>query len=85
MIKYWKDEQQILENICDMMDRAGIPHNCDGDNLIEINEHYKIIMDKSRAPWRCTLFKDDTEIYSSNPTGIILMTKYKLARDDKQA
>ena len=74
-------DEQILCNMCDMMDNANIPHNCNGDNLIEIDKHYKIEINKSTTPWHCTLVHDGNEIYSSNPTGIIIMLKAKLALD----
>lgn len=73
-------DETILGNICDLMDIAKIPHNCNGDNLIEINKEYRIEIDKTTSPWHCTLMKNGEKIYSSNPTGIVLATKAVLAK-----
>lgn len=73
-------DETILGNICDLMDRAKIPHNCNGDNLIEINKEYRIEIDKTTIPWRCMLMKNGEKVYSANPTGIVLATKAVLAK-----
>lgn len=72
-------DEEILVNICHLMDSANIPHNCNGDDLIEIDKNHKIKINKSTIPWRCTLVIDDNEVYSSNPTGIIIFLKSRLA------
>ena len=72
-------DEQMLINMCHLMDEAHIPHNCNGDNLIEIDERHKIEINKSTIPWRCTLVIDGNEVYSSNPTGIIIVLKSRLA------
>lgn len=77
-------DETILSNICDLMDRAKIPHNCNGDNIIEINKEYRIEIDKSTTPWRCTLMKNGEKVYSANPTGIVLATKAVLVLAKKK-
>lgn len=77
-------DETILSNICDLMDRAKIPHNCNGDSIIEINKEYRIEIDKSTTPWRCTLMKNGEKVYSANPTGIVLATKAVLVLAKKK-
>ena len=72
-------DEEMLWNMCHLMDLANIPHNCNGDDLIEIDKRHKIKINKSTIPWRCTLVIDDKEVYSSNPTGIIIVLKSRLA------
>jgi len=72
-------DEEILTNMCHLMDLAHIPHNCNGDDLIEIDKNHKITINKSTIPWHCTLVIDDKEVYSSNPTGIIIFLKSRLA------
>jgi len=71
--------EEMLANMCNLMDLAHIPHNCNGDDLIEIDKNHKITINKSTIPWHCTLVIDDKEVYSSNPTGIIIFLKSRLA------
>lgn len=75
--------EQMLNNFIDLMDKAGLPHNCNGDNLIEINKVYTIELDKSTIPWQCKLLKNGEKIYTSNPTGIIIVTKAVIAYDKR--
>ena len=74
-------DEEILINMCNLMDSAGIPHNCNGDNYIEIDKHYSIEIDKTTSPWRCNLVHDGKKIYSSNPTGIVIVTRARLAQE----
>ena len=74
-------DEQMLINMCNMMDKFCIPHNCNGDNIIEINKHYRIEINKTTNPWHCVLKYDGQEIYFSNPTGIIIMLKARLAQE----
>lgn len=72
------NDEEMLKNMCHLMDMAGIPHNCNGDNIIEIDKNHRIEINKSTIPWRCALIVDGNEIYSSNPTGIIIVLKSRL-------
>lgn len=72
------NDEEILKNMCHLMDAAGIPHNCNGDSIIEIDKNHRIEINKSTIPWRCALIVDGNEIYSSNPTGIIIVLKSRL-------
>lgn len=43
-------DEEILANMCNLMDSANIPHNCNGDDLIEIDKNHKITINKSTIP-----------------------------------
>ena len=73
------DEEKLCRMIA-FMDKLEVPHNCNGLDLILINGTYYIKIDKRTNPWHCSLYKNGEKIFSSNPTGIVLIANAVLKK-----
>lgn len=75
-------DSKRIDTFLSLMNNMGLPHKICGDRII-INERYYIAINRSFEPWRCTLYRDGKNFYSSNPTGILLMANYLLKKEKK--